>query len=189
MAAQARVVHVEDEESYFMSMTDVVIGLLFVFIIMLMFFAMRFQEATKDQQEATWKQNEVTQAQNELIDDLTDAEKARNGILREIGTILQGIGLKFLSSRMRVFYALVRRFCLRRGAGNSTQRRGSAAKHLRCSRMRLTTCCHAIRLAPVHARIVVREQKLGSRQFSSRVTRIRTHTAAHRQASNGVEER
>ena len=87
MAAQARVVHVEDEESYFMSMTDVVIGLLFVFIIMLMFFAMRFQEATKDQQEATRKQNEVTQAQNELIDDLTDAERARNSILREIGAI------------------------------------------------------------------------------------------------------
>jgi hypothetical protein len=72
-----------------MSMTDVVIGLLFVFIIMLMFFAMRFQEATKDQQEATRKQNEVTQARSELIDNLTDAEKARNSILREIGAILQ----------------------------------------------------------------------------------------------------
>jgi flagellar motor protein MotB len=89
MAARAHVAHVEEEESYFMSMTDVVIGLLFVFIIMLMFFAMRFQEATKDQQEATRKQTEVTQAQNELIDDLTDAEKARNSILREIGAILQ----------------------------------------------------------------------------------------------------
>jgi flagellar motor protein MotB len=103
MASRAHVVHLEEEESYFMSMTDVAIGLLFVFIIMLMFFAMRFQEATKDQQEATRKQNEViqaqseatlkqievTQAQNELIDDLTDAEKARNSILREIGAILQ----------------------------------------------------------------------------------------------------
>src|SRR3974390_121276 len=89
MKAIRHVPHFEEEESYFISMTDVVIGLLFVFIIMLMFFAMRFQEATKDKQEATRKQNEVTQAQNELIDDLTDAEKARTSILREIGAILQ----------------------------------------------------------------------------------------------------
>jgi flagellar motor protein MotB len=70
-------------------MTDVVIGLLFIFIIMLMFFAMRFQEATQKQQEATQKQNDVTQKQSELINDLTDAETARNDILRDIGNLLQ----------------------------------------------------------------------------------------------------
>jgi flagellar motor protein MotB len=56
---------------------------------MLMFFAMRFQEATQKQQEATQRQNEVTQKQSELIDDLTDAETARNSILRDIGSLLQ----------------------------------------------------------------------------------------------------
>jgi chemotaxis protein MotB len=89
MASRAQVVHAEDEESYFVSMTDVVIGLLFIFIIMLMFFAMRFQEATQKQQEATQKRNEVTEKQSELINDLTDAETARNVILRDIGNLLQ----------------------------------------------------------------------------------------------------
>ena len=49
MVARDFAAHSEHEESYFVSMTDVVIGLLFIFIIMLMFFAMRFQEATQDQ--------------------------------------------------------------------------------------------------------------------------------------------
>jgi hypothetical protein len=76
----------EEEEGYFASMTDVVIGLLFVFIIMLMFFAMRFQEATK-------KQEVITDKQSTLIENLTDAEKARSNILQEIGTYLQQNGI------------------------------------------------------------------------------------------------
>jgi flagellar motor protein MotB len=81
--------HAEDEESYFASMTDVVIGLLFVFIIMLMFFAMRFQEATQ-------KQDAVTEKQNALIEDLTDAEIARSNILDSIGTHLRKEGINVI---------------------------------------------------------------------------------------------
>jgi chemotaxis protein MotB len=81
--------HAEDEEGYFASMTDVVIGLLFVFIIMLMFFAMRFQEATQ-------KQDAVTEKQNALIDDLTDAEIARSNILESIGTHLRKEGINVI---------------------------------------------------------------------------------------------
>jgi chemotaxis protein MotB len=79
----------EDEEGYFASMTDVVIGLLFIFIIMLMFFAMRFQEATQ-------KQDVVTEKQNTLIEDLTDAESARSNILQNIGTYLQSQGINVI---------------------------------------------------------------------------------------------
>jgi chemotaxis protein MotB len=79
----------EDEEGYFASMTDVVIGLLFVFIIMLMFFAMRFQEATQ-------KQDIVTEQQNTLIENLTDAELARSNILQGIGTYLQSEGINVI---------------------------------------------------------------------------------------------
>jgi flagellar motor protein MotB len=81
--------HAEDEEGYFASMTDVVIGLLFVFIIMLMFFAMRFQEATQ-------KQDAVTEKQNALIEDLTDAETARSNILESIGTHLRKEGINVI---------------------------------------------------------------------------------------------
>ncbi|MEH2524189.1 MULTISPECIES: OmpA/MotB family protein [unclassified Bradyrhizobium] len=89
-----------EEESYFASMTDVFIGLLFIFIIMLMFFAMRFQEATQEQKEvnqtladATEKQKEVTKQQKELIDDLTASEAARDELLQNIGSFLQSRGL------------------------------------------------------------------------------------------------
>jgi chemotaxis protein MotB len=89
MIGRAHAADFEDEESYFISMTDVVIGLLFVFIIMLMFFAMRFQEATQ-------KQNDVTEVQNALIDDLTDAEKARNDLLESMGRFLQTAGMNVI---------------------------------------------------------------------------------------------
>jgi hypothetical protein len=79
------------------------IGLLFVFIIMLMFFAMRFQQATQTQTEETKKQsevtetlNEVTKKQNELIDDLTDAETARREILERLGGALQREGINVI---------------------------------------------------------------------------------------------
>src|SRR5258708_33818028 len=55
MATRHYADHGGEEESYFVSMTDVFIGLLFIFIIMLMFFAMRFQEATQTQNEVTQK--------------------------------------------------------------------------------------------------------------------------------------
>lgn len=74
--------HSDEEESYFISMTDVVIGLLFVFIIMLMFFAMRFHEAA--------------QRQTALTEDLTDAETDRGDILDTIGRFLQDQGVNVI---------------------------------------------------------------------------------------------
>ena len=85
--------HIEDEESYFASMTDVVIGLLFIFIIMLMFFAMRFQEATQQKHEETQRQSEINKKQDDLINDLTDAENTRTAILEEIGNMLHKKGI------------------------------------------------------------------------------------------------
>ena len=35
-----------DEENYFVSMTDMMVGLVFIFIIMLMYFALQFQDIT-----------------------------------------------------------------------------------------------------------------------------------------------
>src|SRR5438045_3259505 len=100
MATRRVVAHVEEEESYFVSMTDVVIGLLFIFIIMLMFFAMRFQEATKRWDEATDKQSQstqkmddITKKQRELISDLTSTEKARSEILDNIASAFQRRGV------------------------------------------------------------------------------------------------
>ena len=70
-------------------MTDMVVGLLFIFIIMLMFFAMRFQEAEK-------QQNDVTQKQDTIIDKLTDSERTRATILQNIGQFLQSRGINVM---------------------------------------------------------------------------------------------
>jgi len=43
---------VEEEESYFISMTDLMVGLLFIFIIMLMVFALQYREAERKNLEA-----------------------------------------------------------------------------------------------------------------------------------------
>src|SRR5579863_10344923 len=78
--------HAEEEEGYFVSMTDMMVGLLFIFIIMLMFFAMRFQQATK-------RQDDVTQKQDVMIEKLTDSERTRSEILENLGQFLQSRGI------------------------------------------------------------------------------------------------
>jgi chemotaxis protein MotB len=114
MGTRRQVLHAEEEESYFASMTDVFIGLLFVFIIMLVFFAMRFQDATASRravaaqlretteaqqkvtmqlQEATEAQKRATIRQNKLINDLTDSEAARAAILVQMAKFLQDRGI------------------------------------------------------------------------------------------------
>lgn len=53
----------EEEESYFISMSDMMVGLLFVFLILLLYFALQFQQKSKA---------------------LTDAGETRAQILRQI---------------------------------------------------------------------------------------------------------
>ncbi|UTD26369.1 hypothetical protein [Bradyrhizobium sp. WD16] len=72
----------QGEESYFVSMTDIMVGMLFVFIILLMYFAYRIQDtertiplsqhlATLDQLKATSAELEQTKRRvSELEDEL-----------------------------------------------------------------------------------------------------------------------
>jgi chemotaxis protein MotB len=92
MSIRQLIFHTQDEESYFASMTDIVIGLLFIFIIMLMFFAMRFQQAS------TEKEN-ITEKQKSLIEDLTDAEATRTNILENIKGLLKKEGIDVIVVR------------------------------------------------------------------------------------------
>jgi chemotaxis protein MotB len=62
----------EEEESYFVSMTDIMVGLLFLFIIMLMFFALKFQQATTN---------------------LSTANDTRTGILKQVAEALDKQGI------------------------------------------------------------------------------------------------
>lgn len=46
--SQRRLAHIEDDESYFISMSDMLTGLLFVFIILLLYFALQMRQATQE---------------------------------------------------------------------------------------------------------------------------------------------
>jgi chemotaxis protein MotB len=62
--------------NYFASMTDLMLGLLFIFIIMLMAFALNLREAEQKMASATR--------------DLTEADLARREMLRDVEKVLQG---------------------------------------------------------------------------------------------------
>ena len=83
--------HTEQDESYFVSMTDLMVGMLFVFIILLMAFALNLkeQETKLNEQETKLKEQET---------ELTQTDKARGEMLRDIETALKrrGIPVKVL---------------------------------------------------------------------------------------------
>mgnify|MGYP001591332409 CR=1 FL=1 len=95
---------VAEEENYFVSMTDLMVGLVFVFIILLMYFALQFQDIT----------DELTGANTTRTDILEDIEKTlkaqgvpvvidrENGILRLPDSILFDSGQSQLKPEGRV---------------------------------------------------------------------------------------
>ncbi|HEY6259681.1 MAG TPA: hypothetical protein VIY51_28220 [Xanthobacteraceae bacterium] len=113
MSADAHQYHNETEESYFVSMTDIMVGMLFVFIILLMYFVFRIQNTTepvvpasvhqavimeRDEAQAKIKELEDEVAylnQNPLEKYLQSAETARESILRSLQSSMQAIpGIK-----------------------------------------------------------------------------------------------
>lgn len=87
--------HSEEDENYFISMTDMMVGILFIFIIMLMVFALNFRQQTDETAEIRDDQqtqvNELSQQIDELrrqirdeIEELSEADRARGELLKEI---------------------------------------------------------------------------------------------------------
>jgi flagellar motor protein MotB len=79
----------EYEESFFVSMTDMMVGIIFLFIIMLMFFAMKFSDDSTDLQE----QNRLLREQLELLE---GARQTRQAMVEEIYTSLKRQGVTVL---------------------------------------------------------------------------------------------
>jgi flagellar motor protein MotB len=69
---------VAEEENYFVSMTDLMVGLVFIFIILLMYFAMQFQDVTEE---------------------LTGANKTRTEILEQLQKTLKEHGVDVIIDR------------------------------------------------------------------------------------------
>src|SRR5438067_672698 len=99
----------ESEESYFVSMTDIMVGMLFVFIILLMYFVFRIQNTSepmvplseyqvikRDLDAATLRikslEDELKRlSQNPLEKYLKEADATRGKILTELKNSMKGI--------------------------------------------------------------------------------------------------
>lgn len=100
--------HTDEDENYFISMTDMVVGILFIFIIMLMVFALNFRQQTDETVRLTAEQQEQLAKANELaeqiaalrnsieneITELNKADQARKELLEVIKARLDLVGLK-----------------------------------------------------------------------------------------------
>lgn len=84
----------EEGESIFMSMTDMMVGMLFVFILMLMAFALNYKSAESSSQE---QQEDVraaiAQVRSEVIE-VRDIERQRTELLRDLQRSLKQVGVE-----------------------------------------------------------------------------------------------
>lgn len=99
--------HSEEDENYFVSMTDMMVGILFIFIIMLMVFAFNFRQQTDETKVLTAAQEEQLRRADELakqiselrrqiageITELNKADQARTELLEAIQKKLDALGL------------------------------------------------------------------------------------------------
>lgn len=96
----------EREESFFVSMTDMMVGMLFLFIIMLMFFAMKFSDDSVDLREQNRLLEEQRKAAEEekvrlraQLDLLQGAHQARQVVVEQVYTSLKQQGVTVLIDR------------------------------------------------------------------------------------------
>lgn len=95
------VAHIGEEESYFVSMTDMMVGMLFIFIIILMAFALNL------------KQQETQLAST--TDRLTEAQQTRAEMLRDIRRTLLDRGVDVFIDERNGVLRLPERLLFRRG--------------------------------------------------------------------------
>src|ERR1700739_2922594 len=95
--------HHDEDESYFVSMTDIMVGLLFLFIIMLMFFALKFQQATTNLSTANDTRSKILESIAQALKDhgVPVEIDIENGILRLPEQILFDRGKADLSQKGR----------------------------------------------------------------------------------------
>ena len=102
---------VEEEESYFISMADMMVGLLFVFIILLLYFALQFQQKSKALSDAGEVRAHILkdlQRQIAFFNDTATTEiYTRTGVLRLPARVLFAKGGWHLSPEGRQAVAVV----------------------------------------------------------------------------------
>ena len=102
-ASAKRVRHEAEEESYFISMSDMMVGLLFIFIILVLYFALQFRKTTVELTSADQSRSQILHAIEQRLRDkglkVTIDEKA--GVLRLPDQILFAKGDAALSPHGR----------------------------------------------------------------------------------------
>jgi flagellar motor protein MotB len=93
----------EAEESYFVSMTDIMVGLLFIFIIMLMAFVLMLKEQERKleserQQTAETREDilKTVETVRDEVQDVRDLEQERTRMLRDIQSRLERRGVEVI---------------------------------------------------------------------------------------------
>ncbi len=76
--------HAEEDENYFVSMTDMMVGILFIFIIMLMVFALNFQQQTDKTETLTQQQREQIEKAQELARQIAQLQVKIDGEVAQI---------------------------------------------------------------------------------------------------------
>jgi flagellar motor protein MotB len=94
---------VAEEENYFVSMTDLMVGLVFVFIILLMYFAMQFQDVTEELTGASKTRTEILEQLQQTLKErgVEVVIDRQNGVLRLPDSILFDSGQSALKSEGR----------------------------------------------------------------------------------------
>jgi chemotaxis protein MotB len=103
----------EEEESYFISMSDMLVGLLFIFIILLLYFALQFRQTTETLTGAGETRREILETLKRRLDerlrpyDLTVRIDAVTGVLSLPNSVLFATGEYRLSPRGREAVGIV----------------------------------------------------------------------------------
>ncbi len=99
----------EEQESYFVSMADMMVGLLFVFIILLLYFALQFRQTTQDLSSAEQSRAAILERLDEQLRDhgLAVSIDAGSGVLRLPEDVLFDVGRADLTPRGRQAVALL----------------------------------------------------------------------------------
>jgi flagellar motor protein MotB len=126
MAAYGQPTDEEHEESYFVSMTDLMVGLLFIFITMLMYFALQYREAEKDQKEVTQK--------------VVAAEETRAQLLEDVQTYLERKGIKVAIDKTTGILRLPNEILFERARAEISEQGHEALTHLAHAFARVLPC-------------------------------------------------
>ena len=88
-----REAHAEEDENYFISMTDMMVGMLVIFIIVLMAFALNYKGAQDKQETKIQDVREAIQTLVNEVNDIRQVESRRTELLRELKRRLADAGV------------------------------------------------------------------------------------------------